>query len=287
MLRSALVLFLLTSVAFAGCADKATPAVASTTTREVLVTVEAAPVEITLETGGIDGVVMDDEQQPVPGARIALVGLPDVTNSDTGGRFTFSNLQPMEYRITVKRDGYATAGRAVPVNAGEISQVKVVLKTIQFDVPYHVTHPWTGMVLAGYFVVNIGDGMPEPGGEATCSACVLPCASCFTHFNTSNGMRVLVFELEAQPSVPSPIQPNDYFWQLLGESRDFGRYNADYWIDRGQRHVEGGWHEGGDNFRFTNQCGLYWICANQRFTVHFTEFYFQGPPNNFTALPPE
>src|SRR5687767_5093798 len=141
MFRPTLVVLLLTTMALSCFAEDGTPAAAGSTTCAVPVSLAAAPVGVTLETSRIDAVVMVEERQPVPGARIALVGLPDVTNSDVSGRFTFSNLQPTEYRITIKRDGYATAGRAVPVNAGEISQVKIVLKTIQFDVPYHVTHP--------------------------------------------------------------------------------------------------------------------------------------------------
>jgi hypothetical protein len=256
-------------------------------TTEVFVTVDAAPVEVTLDTGGIEGTVVDEEHLPIAGATIALVGRTNTTTSDGAGRFTFSHLEPGEYRITIKRSGFATAGRSVPVNAGEVSQLTVTLRTIHFDVPYHATHPWSGMVLAGYFVLNLGDGVGQPPGSSSCSACIVPCGSCFTNFNATRGLQVLIFELDAQPSVSSPVQPNDYFWQLLGASRGYARYNADYWIDRGQRHLEGGWPQDGEDFRFTNQCGLYWLCVNQRFTVHFTQFYFQGPPANFTALPPE
>src|SRR5688572_6320059 len=84
-----------------GCAGSPSSADGITTTREVLVTVEASPVEVTLDTGGIDGVVVDDESAPVPGAKVALVGFANITNTDNTGRFTFSNLQPGEYRITV------------------------------------------------------------------------------------------------------------------------------------------------------------------------------------------
>lgn len=254
-----------------------------TTTKEVEVLVDAAPVEVTAETGGIDGVVVDEEQLPVGGAHIVVVGQHLDAVSDTVGHFTFSQLQPGEYKLTLKHPSFATAGRAVPVAAGEILEIRVTLKRLFFDVPYHETHPWSGLVLAGFFTVAVGEGASP--GSPSCSACLLPCDTCVTTFNTTRGMRAIVLELDAQATVANPVGDNDYFWQLLGRSRDYDRYGADYWVDGGQRQINGGWPEGGDDFRFTMQCGLEFVCVNQRFTVHFTKFYFQGPPENFTALP--
>lgn len=266
-----------------GCAASPEDTKSVTSTKEVEVVVDAAPVEVNADDGGIDGSVVDEEQQPVSGARVQIVG-GDATTTDLAGRFTFSHLEPGEYRLTVKRAGFATAGRAVPVAAAEISLLRITLKQIAFDVPYHVTHPWTGIVLVGYFNVAVGDGATP--GSPSCSACLVPCNSCVTNFNTTRGLMSLVFELSANPWFASPLQANDYFWQALGRSREYGRYAADYWADGDQRSVNGGWPAGGDDFRFTHQCGLYFPCVNQRFTVYFTDFYFQGPPANFTALPP-
>ena len=280
---AAALLFLGLCLSVSGCTTNGGEAGTVRSTKEVVVIVEAPPVEVTTESGGIDGVVVDEEFQPVAGADVVLVGRDVSTASDLAGRFTFSVLEPGEYKLTIKKSGFAVAGRSVPVAAGEISTLQVTLKTIQFDVPYTVVKPWTGAIVAGYFIINVGE---SASGSNTCSACPLPCGTCFTNFNTTRGLRVLVFELSAKPSVSNPTQPNDYFWQLLGKSRAYQRYNADYWIDKGKRHVEGGWPEGGEDFKFTNQCGLYWPCINQRFTVYFSQFYFQGPAANYTALPP-
>ncbi len=283
-MRSVAILTILLASSFAGCTDNSDGGTREvTTTKEVEVLIEAEPVEVTLETGGIDGLIVDEEELPIGGARVVLVGTDIETSSDAGGRFTFSQVDPGDYKVTIKKTGFATAGRAVPVIAGEISQLRVTLKQLFFDVPYHETHPWTGMVLAGFFTVAVGEGGSP--GDPSCSACFLPCDTCVTEFNVTRGMRAIVFELEAQSTVANPVGDNDYFWQLLGNSRDYGRYGADYWIDGGKRQINGGWPDGGDDFRFTMQCGLEFVCVNQQFTVHFSKFYFQGPTDNFTALP--
>ena len=283
MRRVATITAILFAANFTGCMDDAGGVREVTTTREVELLVDAEPVEVTLETGGIDGLILDEEELPIGGATILLVGADTETGSDAGGRFTFSQLQPGDYKLTIKKSGFATAGRAVPVLAGEISQLRVTLKQLFFDVPYHETHPWTGMVLAGFFTVAVGEGGSP--GDPSCSACLLPCETCVTEFNVTRGMKAIVFELDAEATIANPIGDNDYFWQLLGRSRDYDRYGADYWTDHGKRQINGGWPEGGDDFRFTMQCGLEFVCVNQQFTVHFSKFYFQGPTDNFTALP--
>jgi hypothetical protein len=77
--------------------------------------VPAGPLTITLapNAGQIDGVVLNGEQRPAPGASVVLVpdsklrGRPDAyktTTSDQNGRFLLKNIEPGDYKLFAWED---------------------------------------------------------------------------------------------------------------------------------------------------------------------------------------
>lgn len=64
----------------------------------------------------IMGTVTDAETNaPVPNAEITLSESGETTQTDEAGTFTFSDLEPGSYTISVDAEGYATSEEAVEV----------------------------------------------------------------------------------------------------------------------------------------------------------------------------
>ena len=59
-----------------------------------------SPAEFDEYTGGIEGVVTNDELVPLAGARVVLEGFAETTTTD-GGRFAFSRVNPAEQRLII------------------------------------------------------------------------------------------------------------------------------------------------------------------------------------------
>jgi Carboxypeptidase regulatory-like domain len=75
----------------------------------------AGPLTVTIapNAGQIDGAVLNDQQQPAPGASVVLVPEPRLrdhteayktTTSDQNGRFTLKNIEPGEYKLFAWED---------------------------------------------------------------------------------------------------------------------------------------------------------------------------------------
>src|SRR5688572_4705367 len=63
----------------------------------------APPAQFDDTTGAVEGIVLDEEQQPIGGAQVGLLqassNLSITTTSDLSGRFTFSQVQPGTYQL--------------------------------------------------------------------------------------------------------------------------------------------------------------------------------------------
>ena len=81
-------------------------------------------------TGAIEGVVVDANDDPLPGVVVELAG-PAVereTVSGLDGAFTFTELPTGDYLVTAALSGFETWEVAVPVRQGETAQVTTVLQ---------------------------------------------------------------------------------------------------------------------------------------------------------------
>lgn len=109
----------------AGCAE--------TNTAKANATTSVAPAETTAETGGIEGIIVDDEQVPVDGANVTLSkesGEAAGQATSAGGEYSLSKIEPGSYRVNITAFGFKTASTKVVVFAGEISKVATILQRI-------------------------------------------------------------------------------------------------------------------------------------------------------------
>lgn len=74
----------------------------------------------------LTGLVFSSNRVSLEGAVVALEGIGSVT-TDAAGRFTFRDVPPGNYRMTVSKQGFPDDKRLVLVQAGRLNRVVVVL----------------------------------------------------------------------------------------------------------------------------------------------------------------
>jgi hypothetical protein len=135
------VLVLLTLV-FAGCTGGSPTGTSASPTPTI-----APTATVTKDTGSIQGLVTDPESLPIRGAEVALIETKDRTLSDAGGRFTFNNLTAGTYKVIANRLGYNSHAKAVPVVAGEITKLSMVLAPLAIvNESFSLMTPYDGMI---------------------------------------------------------------------------------------------------------------------------------------------
>lgn len=79
----------------------------------------------------LHGIVVDDASgECIPGATITLSPGGRTQTSGSDGRYQFSNVDPMQYTVTVQKPGYNTNRKMVTVIAGEATEANVTLHKI-------------------------------------------------------------------------------------------------------------------------------------------------------------
>lgn len=118
----------------------------------------AQPALVTESTGAIDGLVVDDSLQPLPGALVGIQGQPLSTSTDVAGAFTFNGLAPGRYVLLANALAYQAGSRAVDVTVGEVTTVQIVLAPLPTTVPFPETLQFTGLIECGWGVSGAGSG---------------------------------------------------------------------------------------------------------------------------------
>jgi clan AA aspartic protease (TIGR02281 family) len=77
-------------------------------------------------SGAVVGNVASQNNILLEGAEVALEGFGSI-RSDSQGRFTFTRVPPGNYRLSVSKQGFTPATRAVSVRAGYTAQIDVSL----------------------------------------------------------------------------------------------------------------------------------------------------------------
>jgi carboxypeptidase family protein len=114
--------------------------------------------------GSIAGEVLDEEQRPIEGANVGLLGTPHETQTDAAGKFTFNDLDPGEYDLAIGVLGYESLRRNVTVVPDEVVPFSVKLKAVPLPVESVVrTKTFTGFLQCSYnpyyFVNPCGDAI--------------------------------------------------------------------------------------------------------------------------------
>lgn len=139
-------LFALASLILAGCAGSG----ATTDTDNT----SALAVDPGGETGAIDGTVVDDGVNPIPGALVAVTTTAGdlQATTDVAGRFVLNNVPPGKQTLFAAALGYDSVAKVVQVVGGEVTSISLSLSPIPIVEPYVETFgPFDG-----YFECRMG-----------------------------------------------------------------------------------------------------------------------------------
>ena len=130
-------------------------------------------VEVTADTGGVRGVVLNDAIVPVAGALVELLGTESSQETDEQGRFAFSKVVPGTYFLSVSKPLHQAIQTQVHVVAGvkdpEVLKVQLV-RDFQQD-PFLTVFPMDGFFTctqAGLYPSVLGVGVGY--GSSPCHA---------------------------------------------------------------------------------------------------------------------
>lgn len=114
----------------------------------------ADPLKDTAQKGHISGVVVDAALHPLAGAVVKIPGLDLQDAARRDGSFSFTELNPTAYYLTVNVTGFYGAEAMVLVEAGKIARVRFVLDAVPPPTPYHITRSFNGFsqVTGDFFV---------------------------------------------------------------------------------------------------------------------------------------
>src|SRR6185312_14220106 len=73
------------------------------------------------QTGGIKGKVVDENNQPLPGAAVSIDGTTVGSSTDVNGGYVITHLKPGTYTLTAKFLGYVALKKTVTVDASVVT----------------------------------------------------------------------------------------------------------------------------------------------------------------------
>ncbi len=85
--------------------------------------------------GSLKGIVIDPDGLPVSYATIQLENTQWGSYSDESGTFLFRNMPPGDYSLSVLAPGYITFLEKIAIQAGSITELKIVLSSSSFQMP--------------------------------------------------------------------------------------------------------------------------------------------------------
>lgn len=225
---AAVVLFLL-----AGCvgADSAGDPQAA----DPAVPVASGPAAYDEVTGGIEGIVTDEEIQPLVGAIVGLLGTSNApVATDEGGRFSFSNLEPGTYNIGATMLGFESGSARAEVQAGQSTQVQIMLPVLPVEGPYSTLIIHRGKIEHGLGLIR----------TATCANC----GTDATRYEFKDGVPLDWQGLTIEVEWNTPDYLGIDFLDRNDQDSDDGRNKTGvYWRVRQQSPVHG----------FVERCGDY------------------------------
>ena len=103
-------------------------------------TTESAP---PIETGDIEGSVVDENGDPVIGAAVTIEGYS--TTTDENGNYSFTDIPVGNYTVTVKKSGYEDASVTVSVLTDQTSTVPLLKLVPRVELPSWL---WIALLMA-------------------------------------------------------------------------------------------------------------------------------------------
>lgn len=261
------------------------------------------------ETGGIEGLVVDDEERPIGGASVKLVGAYRTTNTTEEGRFAFGELPPATYLVLAERAGFIKRQVPAEVPLANVTHVKIVMSPVPPPVPYaDAGFTLNGHIRGGY-AYRVG---PVSGNASGNGGAAIP--ESLRTVNTGNifpkaGWQTILFEVNWKPA---STQSDQLALQLtFPEKLQGGAVSAAnrYWVTGGSPPLKWRWDR--DDFEAaqkerpnlafdtfvgipftvgtaTDAAGTYdvGVYLEQKFTV-FATIGYNGPLDaNYTRVSP-
>lgn len=112
----------------AGCSSDSTPDDTTLTKKP-----------LAANTGGIQGLLIDDIYRPIAKGTILLTPLGLTTTTDSSGQFQFRDLTPGSYGIKVDSGGHEAAPYTVDVQVGQFTELEVEARRLASDTAYAIT----------------------------------------------------------------------------------------------------------------------------------------------------
>lgn len=79
------------------------------------------------QSGSISGKVVDETNQPLPGASVSIDGTTIGSTTDVNGAFTLNQVKAGNYTLTAKFLGYVAGKKTVSVSAGQVASISFQL----------------------------------------------------------------------------------------------------------------------------------------------------------------
>ncbi|MBI2077285.1 MAG: carboxypeptidase-like regulatory domain-containing protein [Euryarchaeota archaeon] len=265
------------AVLFAGCSGAVrSPAEAPPPT-------EASQAAPTGDTGSIRGLVVDDEEKPIPAVTVALVSLRLETSTDAAGAFTFNNITPGSHGIVLEAVGFQAYAKKVTVVAGEITEFRAVLAPIAIEPEARL------LIFSKTGYVDAGWGL----ADALVFWRLQTCSGCQVYFRFDPKPKDAWFEPDwPAPTVPA-VNAAIYVWlEKNVQNASTGSTGTNMWsayINHGSVGKAGGEignFQDVDKGRANFGGGVTSVSFQHRVDLWFTFSYGDVIPGNHTAKPP-
>jgi hypothetical protein len=143
-------LLVVAALVIGGCLGGAEPESVTETPADA-----AKPARFDEATGGLSGLVTDDEFIPLGGASIRIQeDASQSTTADSSGRFSLSYVIPGAYTLVVELAGYETAARSITITTGKITELRVEMKILPAPEPYVEVLLYQGYINCAFSVVR-------------------------------------------------------------------------------------------------------------------------------------
>lgn len=153
---------ILAAIVVSGCVGDEPPAEVGNDTGSPTPSV-APPAEFNATSGALKGLVVDIEYVPLGGVDLRLAEADVVTRSAQDGSFSFSLVEPGDYKLESSKLGYFSGSQGVTVAAGEVTEgVEVSMTPLPIKEPHKYIDSFNG-----YITCSIGmfDLLSEECGE--------------------------------------------------------------------------------------------------------------------------
>jgi len=101
------------------------------------------------QTGNINGKVVDEKNQALPGVSISIAGTTQGASTDQNGKFIITNVNPGTYELATQFLGYVNGRQSVTVSGAGETTINFALQPVFKDL--------NEVVVVGYGTVKKGD----------------------------------------------------------------------------------------------------------------------------------